>query len=152
MKKIVFVCLGNICRSPMAEFVFKDLTEKAGVKDKFFVESRATSYEEEGNPVYPPAVAELKKHGISCAGKRAARLEKSDYSIYDLIVCMEERNVFNTLRILGGDPDKKVVRLLDYTKRKGDIADPYYTGNFSLTYQQIESGCSSLLFRLLSEN
>lgn len=151
MKKIVFVCLGNICRSPMAEFVFKDLAEKAGVGNKFFVESRATSYEEEGNPVYPPAVAELRKHDISCVGKYAARLEKSDYALYDLIVCMEERNIINALRIFGSDPDKKVVRLLDYTTQKGDIADPYFTGNFSLTYRQIEAGCAALLSRLLSE-
>ena len=135
----------------MAEFVFKKLAAKAGVGNKFFVESRATSYEEEGNPVYPPAVAELRKHGISCEGKRAARLEKSDYTAYDLIVCMEERNIANALRILGGDPDKKVVRLLDYTNRKGDIADPYYTGDFALTYHQIETGCAALLRSLLSE-
>ena len=151
MKKIVFVCLGNICRSPMAEFVFKDLAEKAGVADRFMAESRATSYEEQGNPVYPPAVAELRKHGITCLGKRAARLEKSDYAFYDLIVCMEERNVYNTLRILGSDPDKKVVRLLDYTEQKGDIADPYFTGDFALTYRQVEAGCSALLAHLLSE-
>ena len=135
----------------MAEFVFKDLAEKAGVANQFLIESRATSYEEQGNPVYPPAVAELRKHGITCAGKRAARLEKSDYAFYDLIVCMEERNVYNTLRILGSDPDKKVVRLLDYTEQKGDIADPYFTGNFTLTYRQVEAGCSALLARLLSE-
>ena len=151
MKKIVFVCLGNICRSPMAEFVFKHLAEKEGVADRFMVESRATSYEEQGNPVYPPAVAELRKHGITCLGKRAARLEKSDYAFYDLIVCMEERNVYNTLRILGSDPDKKVVRLLDYTEQKGDIADPYFTGDFALTYRQVEAGCSALLAHLLSE-
>ncbi len=135
----------------MAEFVFKDLVEKAGVANQFLIESRATSYEEQGNPVYPPAVAELRKHGITCLGKRAARLEKSDYAFYDLIVCMEERNVYNTLRILGSDPDKKVVRLLDYTEQKGDIADPYFTGDFALTYRQVEAGCSALLAHLLSE-
>ena len=135
----------------MAEFVFKHLAEKEGVADRFMVESRATSYEEQGNPVYPPAVAELRKHGITCLGKRAARLEKSDYAFYDLIVCMEERNVYNTLRILGSDPDKKVVRLLDYTEQKGDIADPYFTGDFALTYRQVEAGCSALLAHLLSE-
>ena len=151
MKKIVFVCLGNICRSPMAEFVFKHLARKAGIVNEYVVDSRATSYEEDGSPVYPPAAAELRKHGIDCAGKYASRLEKSDYNKYDLIICMEEVNVKNVLRIVGSDPDHKIVRLLDYTEEKGDIADPYFTRNFNLTYTQIEKGCKALLAALQVE-
>ncbi len=149
MKKIIFVCLGNICRSPMAEFIFKKMLSDRNLSDQFDVISRATSYEEEGNPVYPPARAVLKKHGVSCDGKTAMRLERSDYPESDLIVCMEERNVVNALRILGGDPDKKVVKLLDFAPEKGDIADPYFTGDFDLTYRQIEEGCRGLLNKLL---
>lgn len=149
MKKINFVCLGNICRSPMAEFVFKDLVARAGKEKDFFVCSRATSYEEEGNPVYPPARAVLARHGISCSGKFAARLEKTDYDEYDLFVCMEERNAQNALRIFGSDPKKKICLLLDFTDRKGNIADPYYTGDFDLTYRQILEGCRGLVSELL---
>ncbi len=151
MKKIVFVCLGNICRSPMAEFVFKHLIRNAGVANEYVVESRATSYEEENNPVYPPAVSELRKHGVDCVGKYASRLEKSDYEKYDLIICMEEANVKNVLRIVGSDPERKIVRLLDYTEEKGDIADPYFTRDFRLTYNQIEKGCKALLATLQAE-
>ena len=143
MKNVCFVCLGNICRSPMAEFIFKNKLRSAGIDD-VSVCSRATSYEEEGNPVYPPARAVLLKHGIRCDGKFAARLEKSDYDKFDLIVCMEERNAYNATRIFGGDPDKKIKKLLDYTEEKGDIADPYYTGDFDLTYRQIDAGCEAL--------
>ena len=145
MKKIVFVCLGNICRSPMAEFIFKNALKSAGRSAEFEVSSRATSYEEEGNPVYPPARAVLAKHGVSCAGKYASRLQKSEYSSADLFVCMEDKNVRDVLRIFGSDPEKKVVKLLDYTKKGGNIADPYYTGDFDLTYAQIEEGCRGLL-------
>ncbi len=151
MKKIVFVCLGNICRSPMAEFVFKRLIRDAGVAGEYVVESRATSYEEENNPVYPPAASELRKHGVDCAEKYASRLEKSDYDKYDLIICMEEANVKNVLRIVGSDPERKIVRLLDYTEEKGDIADPYFTRDFRLTYNQIEKGCKALLATLQAE-
>ena len=151
MKKIVFVCLGNICRSPMAEFVFKHLARKAGIVNEYVIESRAPIDEEEGNPVYPPAAAELRKHGIGCDGKHAHCLEKSDYAKYDLIVCMENMNVRGVLDIVGGDPDHKIVRLLDYTDEKGDIADPYFTRDFALSYRQIEKGCKALLAALQVE-
>ena len=128
----------------MAEFVFKDVIKKAGKSDDFVVCSRATSYEEEGNPVYPPAREVLARHGISCAGKYAQRLQKTDYDDFDMLICMEERNVQNTLRIIGSDPKHKLCLLLDYTDKKGDIADPYYTGDFDLTFRQIQAGCEGL--------
>ena len=133
----------------MAEFVFKDILKKAGKSQDFFVCSRATSYEEEGNPVYPPAREVLARHNVSCAGKYATRLQKDEYDDFDLLICMEERNVQNTLRIIGSDPQKKVRKLLDFTDHGGDIADPYYTGNFDLTYAQIKEGCEGL-FAFLS--
>lgn len=144
MKKVLFICLGNICRSPMAEFVFKDIVDKAGKEKDYYVCSRATSDEEEGNPVYPPARAQLSRRGISCDGKFARQLQKKEYEEYDLFVRMEDSNVRNTLHIFGGDPDKKVVKLLDFTEEKGNIADPYFTGDFDLTYRQIAKGCAGL--------
>ncbi len=149
MKKIMFVCHGNICRSPMAEFIFKDMVEKAGREDEFIIESSATSTEEiwngVGNPVYPPAKAELKKHGLSCEGKRAVQLRKDDYGKYDLLICMDSYNVKNALRILGGDPEDKVKLLLSYTGSNRDVADPWYYGNFDVTYRDIFEGCTALL-------
>lgn len=142
--KIVFVCLGNICRSPMAEFVCKDLIKKQGIAG-ITVSSRATSSEEEGNPVYPPARRELAKHGILCEGKYAEQLRSADYGEADLFICMDESNVRNAKRIFGGDNANKVVKLLSYCGEDSDIADPWYTGNFALTYSQIERGCNALL-------
>lgn len=152
MTKILFVCHGNICRSPMAEFVFKDLAAKAGRAAEFEVASCATSTEEiwggTGNPVYPPAREELRRHGISCAGKRAVQLQKSDYAKYDLLIGMDEANIRNMLRMLGGDPAGKVHKLLDYTSRGGDVADPWYTGRFDTAYRDIGEGCRALLAQL----
>ena len=139
MIKVLFVCLGNICRSPMAEFIFKDMLKKKGVSDLFVVRSAATSDEEEGNPVYPPAKRELEKHGISAAGKTAVQLKKTDLEEYDYILCMEKRNEINALRMFGIDRSEKVKRLLDYAGG-GDIADPWWTGDFSVTYRDIERG------------
>lgn len=149
MIKVLFVCLGNICRSPMAEFIFKDMVSNRGLEDQFYIASAATSTEEIwngiGNPVYPPAQRELAKHGISCEGKRAVQLQRSDYDKYDYLIGMEERNRRNMLRILGKDPAHKVSLLLDYADEPGDIADPWYTGNFDSTYRDVVRGCEGFL-------
>ncbi len=149
MHKIMFVCHGNICRSPMAEFIFKDMVEKKGLSDSFFIVSAATSTEEIGNPVYPPAVRELAKHGIGCAGKCAVQLQKADYDKYDLFVCMDDRNIRNISRIFGADPENKVHKLMDYTNRGGDVADPWYTDRFDIAYNDICEGCAALLALLV---
>lgn len=149
MIKIMFVCHGNICRSPMAEFIFKDMIQRRGLSGKFAAASCATSTEEIwgsiGNPVYPPAKAELAKHKISCEGKRAVQLQKSDYDKYDLFVGMDSANIRNMLRILGGDPQNKIRKLMDYTERGGDVADPWYSGRFDIAYRDICDGCEALL-------
>lgn len=148
--KVLFVCLGNICRSPMAEFVFKDKISRAGLSGFFTVESAGTSSEEEGNPVYPPARAELAKHGIACAGKRARKVRPSDYTKFDYILAAEARNVQGCLRIFGGDPDKKVFRMLDFSDHPRDISDPWWTGDFTAAYRDIDEGAEGFL-RMLSE-
>ena len=149
MIKIMFVCHGNICRSPMAEFIFKKMLSERGLEKDFLVASSATSREEiignVGNPVYPPARAELGRHGISCDGKRAVQFTKADYEKYDLIITMDSMNVRNLMRIIGSDPDGKVKKLMDYTSRGGDVADPWYTGDFDVTYRDIYDGCEALL-------
>ena len=153
MVKILFVCHGNICRSPMAEFCMKDLVSKAGCAERFMIASAATSTEEIfrgiGNPVYPPAVRELERHGISCEGKRAVHLCRDDYAKYDMIIGMDQANLRNMRRILGDDPDGKISLLLDFTGSAGDIADPWYTGNFERTWDDILRGCTALLDELL---
>ena len=151
MIKVLFVCLGNICRSPMGEFIFRDIIAKRGLADKFFVASAGTSDEEAGHPVYPPARRELEKHAISCAGKRARQFTRGDYKEYDYILGMESRNVAQILRIAGGDPENKVFRLLDFSARPRDIADPWYTGDFSAAYADILDGAESFLGYLLRE-
>lgn len=149
MTKIMFVCHGNICRSPMAEFIFKDMVKRKGLEDEFFVASSATSTEEiwgdVGNPVYPPAKAELAKHGISCEGKRAVQLKKSDYDKYDLFVGMDSMNIRNMYRILGSDPEGKIRKLMEFTDRGGDVADPWYSGRFDVAWRDIYDGCEGLL-------
>ena len=145
MIRVLFVCLVNICRSPMGEFMLKDLVAREGLADRFLIASAGTSAEEEGNAVYPPARAELARHGISCAGKRARKLTVRDYSENDYILAMEGRNIAAMLRIFGGDPQGKVFRLLDFSSRPRDIADPWYTGNFSLTFADIEEGIEAFL-------
>ena len=156
MTKILFICHGNICRSPMAEFIFKDLIKKKGIEDKFYVASCATSTEEiwggVGNPVYPPARDELRKHGISCEGKRAVQLKKSDYGEYDYLIAMDSNNIRNMNRMLGGDPEGKVSKLMDYTDRPGDVADPWYSDRFDVAYRDIYDGCVGLLKHLIGEN
>lgn len=148
MIKILFVCHGNICRSPMAEFILKDMVATRGMEAKFHIESAATSYEEIGNPVYPPARAELAKHGISCAGKTARKLVKSDFSEFDYLIAMEEYNLRNIRREFGAELSEQVKLLLDYTESPGDIADPWYTGSFDVTYREIVAGCEGFLERL----
>lgn len=145
MKRILFVCHGNICRSPMAEFVMKDIVEKAGLQDEFHIESAATSTEEIGNEVYPPARRKLAEHGISCKGKTARQMQRADYDRYDLLIGMDEWNIRNMNLICDGDPNGKIHKLLDYTARKGDVADPWYTGDFDATWRDVTEGCRCLL-------
>jgi len=147
--RIVFVCHGNICRSPMAEFIFKKMVSDAGLADRFEIISRATSAEELGNPVYPPARAELMRHGISPDGKYAVQLSRTDYAKYDLFVGMDNANIRNMQRLFGSDPDGKIKRLMDYTGRGGEVSDPWYSGSFDVTYRDIYKGCAALLESLL---
>ena len=148
MTRILFICLGNICRSPMAEFVMKDMVKRAGAADQFEIASAATSREEVGNPVYPPARQKLAEHGISCKGKNARQLCAEDYSYYDLLIGMENANLRSMQRICGGDPKGKMHLLLDGTANPHDVADPWYTGDFDAAWHDIEIGCRSLLEKL----
>ena len=150
MIKILFVCHGNICRSPMAEFVMKDLVQKAGLEREVMVASAATSWEEIGNPVYPPVRRLLTEHGIDCSAKRARQLCREDYEIYDFLIGMDQQNLRNMQRICGGDPDKKMHLLLDFTNHPGSVADPWYTGDFQTTWCDVTEGCQGLLKQLQS--
>ena len=146
MKKVLFVCHGNICRSPMAEYVMKDLVKKAGVENQFFIASAATSTEEIGNPVYPPARRKLAEHDISCQGHAARQLQAQDYQKYDLLIGMDNANIRNMRRICGGDPDDKIHLLMDYAGQPGkEVGDPWYTGDCETTWQDVLSGCRGLL-------
>ncbi|MCR4582310.1 MAG: low molecular weight phosphotyrosine protein phosphatase [Prevotella sp.] len=145
---ILFVCHGNICRSPMAEFVMKHLVHQAGRDDDFYIESAATSTEEIGNEVYPPAKRKLAEHNISCKGKTARQMSRSDYARFDLLIGMDTWNIRNMERICGGDPEGKIHKLMDYTQRPGDVADPWYTGNFEATWRDVSEGCKALLAAL----
>lgn len=152
MIRIMFVCHGNICRSPMAEFIFKDMVKKQGLEKEFFVASSATSTEEIymgiGNPVYPPAKDELYNHGIKCDNKRAVQLKRSDYEKYDYFVGMDSANIRNMHIILNGDPNGKISKLLDHTDKKGDVSDPWYSDRFDIAYNDIYRGCKALLEKL----
>jgi protein-tyrosine phosphatase len=145
MKKILFVCHGNICRSPMAEFVMKDLVRKEGLEDEFYIESAATSTEEIGNEVYFPAKRKLSEHGISCKGKTARQMIRSDYDRFDLLIGMDSWNIRNMNSICGGDPERKIHMLMDFTERKGDVEDPWYTRDFEATWRDVSEGCQCLL-------
>jgi len=150
MIKVLFICHGNICRSPMCEFVLKDMVSKRGLEDQFVIESAATSTEEIwngiGNPVYPPAREELASHGINCKGKRARQVKKSDYEDFDYLLCADTMNIRNTIRIVGADADNKIKLLLDYTQNPGrSIADPWYTGDFKATWNDVVEGCEGFL-------
>lgn len=151
MIKVMFVCHGNICRSPMAEFVFKHMLEERHLSDKFYIASSATSREEIGNSVHSGTKRKLREVGISCSGKTAVQLTKKDYEVFDYILCMESYNIKNALRIIGEDKDRKVHRLLDFSNRPRDIADPWYTGNFEETYNDILEGCEALLKHILNK-
>ena len=148
MIKILFVCHGNICRSPMAEFVMKDLVKNAGLERKFSIASAATSTEEIGCPVYPPARRKLAEHGIGCAGHAARQLTAADYDHWDYLVGMDVANLRNMRRICGGDPEGKISLLLDWADRSGDVADPWYTGDFDATWRDVDEGCRALLAAL----
>ena len=155
MFNIMFVCHGNICRSPMAEFILRDMAKKADLGDEIYVSSSATSREEiwgdVGNPVYPHAAAELKKHGIFCDGKRAVQLTKGDYERYDLLVVMDENNLRNAKRIVGEDRAQKIKKLMDFTDRGGDVADPWYSSRFDIAYRDIYDGCRGLMEYIKSQ-
>lgn len=145
MTNVLFICHGNICRSPMAEFVMKDLVKKAGLEKEFQIDSAATSREEIGNPVYPPARRKLAEHGISCEGHAARQLTRQDYEKYDYLVGMDAANLRNMLRICGGDDEGKISLLMDHTNHPGDVADPWYTGDFDTTWRNVLEGCQGLL-------
>ena len=147
--RILFVCHGNICRSPMGEFILKDLVEKAGLADRFHIESAATSTEEIGNPVYPPARRKLAQHGIDCAGKTARQLTAADYGRFDLLLGMDRANIRNMTHICGGDPQGKIHLLMEYAGHPGrEVADPWYTGDFDAAWDDVLAGCQGLLRKI----
>jgi protein-tyrosine phosphatase len=161
MIRLLFVCHGNICRSPMAEFYMKDLVKREGLADQFEIESAATDTDEiwngHGSPVYPPAKAELLEHGIGTpdnelgvGAKRARLLTRADYERYDLIIGMDQENMHRMRRLFGGDPEDKVKLLMDYTDRPGEVSDPWYTRNFEATWRDVDEGCRGLLDSLRS--
>ena len=145
MLKIEFVCHGNICRSPMAQFYFADLVAKNGLSDRFYIDSAATSYEEIGNPVHPGTRRKLQAAGISCAGKTARRMTREDYREFDYLIGMDRWNIRNMQQICGGDPEKKIYKMMEFTGSDRDVADPWYTGNFDATWRDITEGCAGLL-------
>lgn len=153
MLKILFICHGNICRSPMAEFILKDMAEKAGIVDLLLIESAAVSSEEiwrgVGNPVYPPARAKLLEHGLDPGDKRARKMTESDYDEYDLLIGMDDSNLRRMKQICGGDPEGKMHLMLEYAGRKGSVADPWYTGDFNATWRDLQEGCKGLMEVLL---
>lgn len=152
MKKILFVCHGNICRSPMAEYVMKDLVKKAGLEAEFQIASAATSREEIGNPVYPPARRKLAEHGIPCDGHAARQLRNRDYEEYDLLIGMDKANLRNMYRICGGDFSDKMYLLMEYAGHpEQEVADPWYTGDFDTTWRDVLVGCQGLLDDLLKK-
>ncbi len=148
MIKVLFACWGNICRSPMCEYMMKDLVQKRHIADKFHIESAATSTEEIGNGVYPPAKKRLAKEGITCEGHHARQLRRDDYDKFDYIIGMEDLNTRYMLRILGGDPEGKLYNLLNFTGHPRAIADPWYTGDFDTTYDDIAEGLEAFLHHL----
>lgn len=151
MIKILFICHGNICRSPMAEFIFRDMVQKRGLGNKFHIASAATSREELGNPVHRGTREKLRQHGIETTGKYSVQMTKKDYQNYDYLIGMDDWNIRNIMRIIGKDPDHKVHKLLEFAQSSDDIADPWYTGNFDRTYEDVVKGCRGLLKKLVEE-
>ena len=145
MVKILFVCLGNICRSTMAEYVMKYLVEQAGLEGEFYIDSAGTSNEEAGNGVHHGTRRRLQQAGIPCGGHRARQMTAADYRRFDLLIGMEASNLRAMRRIAGGDPEGKIRKLLDFSGRGGDIADPWYTGDFDATFDDVMEGCQALL-------
>ena len=145
MTKVLFVCHGNICRSPMAEFIFKKMVKSSGLQDQFEIASAAVSSEELGNPVYPPARKILADHGIDCKGKYARKMTVEDYTHFDYLICMDSSNLRNMQRICGGDPENKMYKLLSFTDFPGDVADPWYSGDFQTTWDDIQRGLEAFL-------
>ena len=152
MIRILFVCHGNICRSPLAEFIMKELVKQNGMEKDFYIASAATSTEEIGNPIYPPVRKILDKKGIDYSGKTAIQVRKSDYENYDYLICMDRNNLRNLSRIIGTDIQNKVSLLLDFTNRPADVTDPWYTGDFEATLRDVEEGCKGLLEHILKIN
>ena len=148
MIKILFVCHGNICRSPMAEFLMKELVRQAGQAEAFCIASAATSAEELGNPVYPPVRRKLAEYGIDCTGKTARQLTRRDYEDWDLLIGMDEENMAGMRRLVGGDPEGKLHMLLEYAGLHQGVADPWYTRDFDAAWQDVTVGCTALLNRL----
>ena len=151
MTKILFICLGNICRSPMAEFVFKDMIKKKGIMHKFYIDSAATSYEEIGNGMHYGTKDMLEQKGIPYTDHKARRMAKEDYQKFNYIIGMEERNIRDIINIVGQDSEHKIYKLLDFSSHSRDIADPWYTGNFEVTYHDILEGCNGLLRKIQSD-
>ncbi len=145
MIKVLFICHGNICRSPMAKYVMRDMVEKAGLEEEFYIDSAATSTEELGNPVYPPAFRKMNEHGIDCRGHAAKQMRRSDYDDFDLIIGMDSENMYYMKRLWPRDDRGKLHLLLDYTDRPRDISDPWYTRDFETTWREINEGCSAML-------
>ena len=152
MIKVMFVCLGNICRSPMAEFVLKDMVSRKGLSNEFYIKSSATSYEEIGNDIYCGARDKLIQKNIPFTKRKATRLTPEDYNKYDFIIGMEEANIRDIKRIVGEDKENKIYKLLDFSNNTRDIADPWYTGNFDETYDDVVEGCTALLEYLENNN
>ena len=143
MIKVLFICHGNICRSPMAEFVMKDIVSRKGKSEEYYISSAATSTEEIGNGIHRGTLAKLREHGIFCDGHRAVQLTKDDYDKYDYLIGMDDANIRNMMRIAGGDAQKKIYKLLEFTGSSRAIADPWYTGNFDVTYADVKEGCEA---------
>ncbi len=146
--KVLFICHGNICRSPMAKYVMREMVENAGLSDHFYIDSAATSTEELGNPVYPPAVRKLSEHGIDCRGHAARQITRADYDDYDLLIGMDGENMYYMKRRWPVDPEGKLHLLLDFTDNPRDISDPWYTRDFETTWREINEGCAALLSHL----
>lgn len=145
MIKILFICHGNICRSPMAEFIMKDMVQRAGLGAEFLIDSKATSTEEIGNPIHHGTMEIFRKYQIPCSGHWAAQMTKQDYENYDYLIGMDQRNIRNMTRIAGGDSEHKIFKLLEFTGSGRDVADPWYTGDFEATYRDVTAGCQALL-------